>query len=143
MILKATVRYREDTFELRCERCAALRKGNRGYWPLTLEFWNPKRSMTKCRACLTEVTRQTRRIEYAANAAVREKATAYARAQYASLSAQEKAVLREKQREQRRRWENAWRAERQAHLDTLKAPEDIRAYKRDWMRQQRAAEKAA
>ena len=50
------VRYRKDAgpdgqggFEMRCEDCAD--KGEQCYWPLDLEFWNPNKGMTKCKAC--------------------------------------------------------------------------------------------
>ena len=38
------VRVREGTFEGRCDACSEL-------WPLTLEFWYPKRTLRICRAC--------------------------------------------------------------------------------------------
>ena len=37
-----------DGFEMRCDDCA--RYDRMCYWPLTLEFWNP-RTMQRCRAC--------------------------------------------------------------------------------------------
>ncbi len=46
----AIVRYRsaEAEFEMRCPDCA--RADRQCYWPLTVEFWDP-RSLQRCRAC--------------------------------------------------------------------------------------------
>jgi hypothetical protein len=47
------VRFRPDVgFELRCDECAD-RGGGACFWPLDLEFWVPRRGMTRCRACHT------------------------------------------------------------------------------------------
>lgn len=45
------VRWRDDLgFELRCEDCA-YRRQFACFWPLTREFWDPERGMSRCRAC--------------------------------------------------------------------------------------------
>ena len=55
------IRYRADTgWEYRCEQCALSKI--QCYWPLTLEFWNPDKGMTRCRACWNQYTR-TRRMK--------------------------------------------------------------------------------
>jgi len=48
------VRYNPDIgdFELKCDDCVGKRN-TRCYWPLTLDFWNP-RTMQRCRACDVE-----------------------------------------------------------------------------------------
>ena len=56
------VRYRDDTgFELRCDDCAGRQDGNPIYWPVTLEFWNPKAGMGRCRACWWALFRKRER----------------------------------------------------------------------------------
>lgn len=58
----APVRYREDVgFELRCPSCARQREPGGSFWPLTIEFWWPERSMTMCRACHLRVEEMRRR----------------------------------------------------------------------------------
>jgi hypothetical protein len=42
--LPHSVRYADDEFEMRCLSCGY-------YWPLTLEFWYPTRSLARCTAC--------------------------------------------------------------------------------------------
>lgn len=44
------VRYIDGEFQLRCDHCAKSRQGA-FYWPITLEYWDPKRGMGRCRAC--------------------------------------------------------------------------------------------
>lgn len=34
---------------MRCEDCAI--SGGKAYWPLTLEFWEPKHGLSRCKAC--------------------------------------------------------------------------------------------
>lgn len=53
----AGIRWRADVgFEIICPSCA--RQGDGAYyWPLTEEFWNWKKTLTKCRACLKEEDR--------------------------------------------------------------------------------------
>lgn len=45
------VRYDRDLeeFQMRCGDCS--RRGLNAYWPMTLEFWEPKHGLTRCRAC--------------------------------------------------------------------------------------------
>lgn len=44
------IRWRDDTgWELRCEACR--RDKEQRYWPLTHEFWDTNRGMSRCRAC--------------------------------------------------------------------------------------------
>jgi hypothetical protein len=63
--LVAPVRWNSDTeeFEYRCESCKS--KNSRYFWPLTLDFWAPEKSMSRCRACNAEykarVMREKRR----------------------------------------------------------------------------------
>jgi hypothetical protein len=59
MTERTGVRYRQDVgWELRCESCAVLH-GER-YWPLTLEFWDPRHGMSRCRACWVAYARRLR-----------------------------------------------------------------------------------
>lgn len=59
MRMRASVRYDRTSgdFLLRCEACAVRRDGDAYYWPLSLEFWNPTKGMTMCRACWKEKDR--------------------------------------------------------------------------------------
>ncbi len=44
------VRFREDVgWEMRCESCSGHKVAR--YWPLTHEFWDPNKGLTRCRAC--------------------------------------------------------------------------------------------
>lgn len=43
------VKFKEGEFLLRCGSCWAAKEAC--YWPLTLEFWNPRQGLTRCRAC--------------------------------------------------------------------------------------------
>ena len=38
---------------MRCDGCIV--RGGERFWPLTLEFWMPDRSMRRCRACLNSI----------------------------------------------------------------------------------------
>jgi hypothetical protein len=60
------VRYRLDTFELRCDDCAQHHEGPR-FWPLTTEFWLPGRGMVRCRACWYELDKRKARERRAAD----------------------------------------------------------------------------
>ena len=48
------VRYIDGEFSLRCTGCAEKHGLGGRYWPLTPEFWNPVRGMSRCRACWHE-----------------------------------------------------------------------------------------
>lgn len=52
------VRWNEELecFEMKCESCFARRGRHPGgsYWPLTLEFWDPREGLQRCRACIAE-----------------------------------------------------------------------------------------
>ena len=50
----AGVRFIDGEFSLRCRGCAAKHEMGGRYWPLSVEFWNPVRGMTRCRACWNE-----------------------------------------------------------------------------------------
>ena len=50
----AGVRFMDGEFALRCEGCAAKHQVGGRYWPMTTEFWDPHRGMTRCRACWRE-----------------------------------------------------------------------------------------
>ena len=53
------IHYNPETgWELRCEVCSHDRQ--QSYWPLTLEFWNPKQGMSRCRACWVTTNRERR-----------------------------------------------------------------------------------
>lgn len=137
MILQATIRYRDGSWELRCERCAALRRVGPTYWPLTLEFWDPT-AMTRCRACHKEVKRQKNKSSYARDEERRKAALASGRAYYRALDDEERRIMMDKKREQRRRWENEWRAERREHFAMLdQKSESKRASNREHMRRVR------
>lgn len=44
------VRWRLDVgWEMRCSACRLAKKA--AWWPLTHEFWNPRKGMSRCRAC--------------------------------------------------------------------------------------------
>lgn len=51
-VRRVSIRYdkAEGEFEARCEMCAASGQ-TKAYWPLTLEFWDPKIGLQNCRAC--------------------------------------------------------------------------------------------
>jgi len=52
--LTRAVRYRKDVgFEMRCESCARNHRNYVIYWPLTLEYWVPRR-LRSCRTCLAQ-----------------------------------------------------------------------------------------
>ena len=55
----------EGEWILKCDECAA-KQSTKYYWPLSLEFWNP-RTMQRCRACDKErrarLTREKRRAD--------------------------------------------------------------------------------
>jgi hypothetical protein len=40
-------RYRDDTWELRCRTCG-------DWWPLTLDFYEPRHGTARCKACWRE-----------------------------------------------------------------------------------------
>jgi len=84
------VRCREGEFELRCMDCA---QGDHGaYWPLTLEFWNPRRGMQRCRACWTAKRRRDEHARRLANpASTRERNRAYALANREVLNLKRRA----------------------------------------------------
>ena len=49
-IKSSPFRWREDVgFEARCPDCAT--SGGARFWPITTEFWDPNRGMTRCRGC--------------------------------------------------------------------------------------------
>lgn len=56
-----SIKWNTDTeeWEYRCEGC--LSKNLKAWWPLTFEFWNPKRGMTKCLACHAEYKARVQR----------------------------------------------------------------------------------
>lgn len=87
-------------WELRCEYCARAKVAS--WWPLTLEFWNPDKGMTRCRACWNAYVRAARR-------------SAEARAR--RIAATPPRVLAERQEERRayhREWAARNRAEKRA-----------------------------
>lgn len=51
-IRRVSVRYdrREDEWLMRCDSCASSGQ-TKAYWPLTLEFWDPRSGLQQCRAC--------------------------------------------------------------------------------------------
>lgn len=94
------VRWREDTgFELRCETCAQD-GGQTTYWPLTLEFWNPRDSMRFCRACLSRRRR------------VRERARSHADPEYRARKRADALY----QREAKRVYQREYRRQNAARL---------------------------
>ena len=75
------VRWREDVgFELRCDVCAKARRTD-CYWPLTLDFWNPRRGMTMCRACRRRADAVASRSRYHRDGRVRSQKLASSRHQ--------------------------------------------------------------
>lgn len=78
----AGIRYDAEhgEFLLRCASCT--KRHLPSFWPLTLEFWNPRVSMIRCRACIAEERRAADRAAYAALAPeARERRLAASRAQ--------------------------------------------------------------
>lgn len=47
-------RWREDGWQLQCRTCG-------DWWPLTVEFYDPKHGTARCRACWAEYQRQYQR----------------------------------------------------------------------------------
>lgn len=85
------VRYLDGEFQLRCDTCAKAQQGPR-YWPLTLEYWNPHRGMSRCRACWATQHRLRQRERDRRNAErVNAKNRAYREAK--------RAILNERRRE--------------------------------------------
>lgn len=67
------VRWRDDVgWEKRCDECAK-RDTDARFWPLTLEFWNPKKSMRRCRSCQRALEAKAARAKYLANTTFRER----------------------------------------------------------------------
>lgn len=61
----SAVRWREDTgWEFRCDDCTG--REERRFWPLTDEFWDKGRGMSRCRACWRAYDRAQHRARYAA-----------------------------------------------------------------------------
>lgn len=103
-------RYREGEWELRCRTCG-------DWWPLTLEFYNPRHGTARCKACWREYQRlyeQGRRADQTVAIGIR----AAQRAKY--------HANRDVRRASSRRWKAANRAR-------------IAAYQREW-RERRKAE---
>ena len=61
-IRRVSVRYdrNEDEWLMRCDSCVSSGQ-TKGWWPLTLEFWDPSSGLQKCRACLNLAKRMKRR----------------------------------------------------------------------------------
>lgn len=58
------VRYRRDTgWELRCASCRKSRH-TPFYWPLTHEFWDTHRGLTRCKACWRNYDLHNKRERY-------------------------------------------------------------------------------
>jgi hypothetical protein len=86
------VRWREETgFEGRCDYC-------RDWWPLTLEFWQPRWSMARCRACINLWRRTYQNAKYRDDPAFR-----YARQTAAALSDWKARQWRPEERRERRK----------------------------------------
>ena len=102
------VRMRDDGFEGRCEYCGE-------YLPLTVEFWEARGGLRRCKACLREYRRlfqrgytgDPRKAVWRANQ----------RAHYRSLSFEEK----ERRREVNRVWKAAHREQIAAYNRAYKA----------------------
>ena len=56
------VKYKEGEFYLRCGKCWEANLAC--YWPLTLEFWEPKLGLTRCRACWATYRRRQKRARH-------------------------------------------------------------------------------
>ena len=91
----------EREFLLRCSECAA--KGRNAYWPLTLEFWNPKDGLQRCRAC----SRERRRLQHAATVEDkrRKQRDYYARTKADRLAARKRRYQRDNEEINRKRRE--------------------------------------
>lgn len=92
------VRWDSETelFEMKCDDCSA--SGQQSYWPLTVEFWNP-RTMQRCRACDYErrrrMERERRKSDPAFRQARLERAKAYYHANKPVVSLKHKEYMRE------------------------------------------------
>jgi hypothetical protein len=136
------VRYREDTFEGKCDRCGE-------WWEITPEFWQTRKAgFRRCRACIAECARKaefTRRrrlgLEVVASAErdrwhhdaeYRERRRAY--------MAEWRARNRERVRESKRAW---YAAHREEQLERARAyhaeARDVILMKQRMRRQERAA----
>ena len=98
------LRWREDTgFEAHCEYC-------RDWWPLDLEFWSPRNSLRKCRACYLAWRRTRDKASYRANPVpkrLRSQARRDAdrrRQQLARLDPERRPIILERQRQAQARY---------------------------------------
>ena len=74
---RVSVRYdrAEGEFTMQCPSCLSA-GGTKAYWPLTLEFWDPRNGMQRCRACHV-LSRRKARMEKQTPEQRREKQRAY------------------------------------------------------------------
>lgn len=87
---RAGIRFRKDTgWEFRCESCAT--NDVERYWPLTLEFWDPNKGMSRCRACWVDYARRARRRSPLRDAVRSEAVRTYQREWAARRRAQQRA----------------------------------------------------
>lgn len=97
-----------DAFTLKCDDCA--KRGDACYWPLTLDFWNP-RTMQRCRACDADkrarMEREKRRADNAFAEERRARARAYYRENKAVMSMKHTIYMRERRARQRAERDNA------------------------------------
>ena len=107
--MRAPVRFRDGGFEYRCPSC-------REWWALTLESWDPRHGMQKCRACIAE-SAATWHAAWRGDPVVAEGIRAAQRAKYRAIgphSREAKARWRAEHREHRAAYQRAWRARRKA-----------------------------
>jgi hypothetical protein len=100
-------------FELQCPECVS--KCRNSYWPLTIEFWNP-RSVRRCRACHLEGDRAKKRA-LRQDPAVREKNrrdSAAWRARHPGYNAETAAIWRRLNPERKREQDRARYARKKA-----------------------------
>jgi hypothetical protein len=100
-------------FELQCPDCVA--KCRQSYWPLSIEFWNP-RTVRRCRACIAERDRdkqRERRKNPAARAHDLEMAAAW-RDRHPGYNAETAAIWRKLNPERKREQDRAYHAKRKA-----------------------------
>lgn len=75
-------------FVFRCASCRLRRHPS--YWPLTSEFWDVGKGLSRCRACWNETRNRSVRVRYATDPVFKERERARQRANKARQRARRK-----------------------------------------------------